>query len=274
MTKTLPAALAKTDIKEIDYSKFLPFATAGLIFLGITRLVYYYNYFGVNIVSFLDFGEIITSFLDLVVAFVVIIGFSWVQYIRTPEKEKDNNETEKLPKKKSKRAIWNWTWAFLALSATLIYLIYTLSHLLYRNWKGLVIFILVFGIGVLAAYWIYRFCNKHPSKLIRDLGLASIILVLSEMLIIFAAISEYRDVKHNHKYLGTKIVFNNETPMKDSSHTIISDSSHFYIGKTNNYIFIHHKKEATTSVYPMSNVLQIDLKTKSVEKNFFLRLID
>ena len=53
------------------------------------------------------------------------------------------------------------------------------------------------------------------------------------------------------EYAGTKIY------TKDS--TYISDSSHFYIGKTQNYYFIHNK-DSSTLVIPEREVTKFDLK--------------
>lgn len=61
--------------KDISFGKLLPYLGSFIIFLGITRLIFYYECFGVHITSYLEFSEIITSFLDIIVIVVTLFIF-------------------------------------------------------------------------------------------------------------------------------------------------------------------------------------------------------
>lgn len=265
----------KDEVKEKEFTAFIPFITAGLIFLGVSKLIYYYGYFGVNIVSFLDFGEILTSFLDYVVSLTFVSVMLLAQFLmkdQEPSAKKTamDNNSSKINKGGYYRTI---LFLFIAI-AWLIYLLFFMIDLILNNWEA----VLIVGIGISLCFFIarlfYKLAQKQRIFFFKHLFRGAMIIITAEILIIFVAIFEYRQVKHHQKYFGTTITFNNETFMEDSTHEIQSDSSNFYIGKTNNYIFIHHKKKETTSIYPMSSVLQIELKINNGEKNWFQRLID
>lgn len=46
----------------------------------------------------------------------------------------------------------------------------------------------------------------------------------------------------------------------DDDKILVSDSSNYFIGKTQNYIFIYHEKENKTDIIPMTRVKQITMK--------------
>lgn len=265
----------KKDNKKIEYTQFIPFATAGLIFLGVSKLIYYYTYFGVNIVSFLEFGEIITSFLDFVVAMSFISVTLLTQFFTKDQRSSAEALSESnKSSKKSKKSYYQIILFLLITVAWLAYLIYSMIDLITSNWEAFLIIGLGLGMCVLTARLFYKLAQRQSINFLKHLFVGAMILITSEILIIFVAMFEYRQVKHHQKYLGTTITFNNETFIENGANKFSSDSSNFYIGKTNNYIFIHHKKKGTTSVYPMSSVLQIELKINNGEKNWILKLID
>lgn len=48
----------------------------------------------------------------------------------------------------------------------------------------------------------------------------------------------------------------------DNNQKVISDSISYYIGKTQNYVFIHHQNLKTTDVFPISRIKQISVLIK------------
>lgn len=71
-----------------SYNKFLDikFIYPLLIFLSVLRLFVYYSFFGINIIPFLTFTEIITSFLDSIIMYVIITAVVVLLFIITPRK--------------------------------------------------------------------------------------------------------------------------------------------------------------------------------------------
>jgi len=255
MSKTTPKLPGKAT-NEIEYAKLIPIATGGLIFLGVSRLLFFYNFFGVNILPFLDFSEIITSFLDFVFIYILTILTTWFILVKLTQSFWLNSKYILLDK-------GPWTLIIIAAVITLficnIGFLFDLKSSIAKKIRIGLMIISVIGVSSFLFIIIFR---RNNSRLIKDLSVLSIILVYLEGITIFLTIHNYQEVKDDKLYFGTRIVFNNEIFLKDSSHTFVSDSSDFYIGQTNKYIFIHHLKDKITSVYPISNVIQMDIKSK------------
>ena len=281
MSQNPPPNALNNEAKAIDYSKFIPFATAGLIFLGVSKLLIFYSLFGINILPFLDFSEIVTSFLDGIISLTVgsvlfcllFFGSTYNYKLEQDKVKKDliekTEEDDAVFLSKKLKYLRKRLFIFRAYGIiSIIALI-----LCYRNWKMVLITIVVITLVSFLAFFILGIYNKQTPKLIKDVSLIALILIGSEIGIILSTIYEYRLIKHDKKYFGTRIDLNKESIIKDSTHILLSDSSNFYIGQTNKYIFIHHMKDDRTSVYPISSVLKFDIKIKD-HKNWLMKLID
>lgn len=276
-----PQTSSSLDEISIDYSKLFPVITGMLIVLGISRLMLYYGYFGIRILSFLEFGEIITSFLDIILTIITSSLFAWILlniYSRKNKlksklpiapSDKQNKEQyeaylhEKQNYLKEKKKLVR-KYLFLAIASFLLLLVCIIMSL--GNYKMIIIVAIVFAVVFTLTFLFTIIYFKQKTKLIKDLCQIAIVFAMAEGFIIYITTSEYYRTKYDKKHIGTKITFNNEIQFKDSSHLFTSDSLNFYIGKTNNYIFIHHTKEDITSVYPMSTVMQIDFANPSSKK--------
>lgn len=251
-----------------EITKLLPYSTAALIFLGTSKLLFYYSQFGVNIITFLDFGEIITSFLDVLISFVFVLSYSWMQFIdrnKKTEKETENltQEDEKGKVKINSKTLSSIVFVVLFLLQIAI-LIYTIHDWFTRNWRSFIIFSTVAGFTLLFLYLLRSIAKKFESPLYKQLFRLSAALLISEMLIICLAFSDYSDVMFNHKYLGTRILFDTKLSDSSNSNLFTSDSSKFYIGNTSRYIFIHDKKFNFTEIIPMSKVIKIEMRVKPI----------
>ena len=80
--------------KESALIRYLPFLGSFIIFLGMTRLIFYYSDFGIKIVSFLEFSEIVTSFFDILIIVVIISLFSVVQDFLIKSKSEQDKKTQ------------------------------------------------------------------------------------------------------------------------------------------------------------------------------------
>ena len=81
-----------------------------------------------------------------------------------------------------------------------------------------------------------------------------IYLIVITVLLIFTTYSEIYSVKYGKKYFRTTFVVGNVK--------YVSDSSQYYIGKTNNYLFYFYEKEKRTVVFPMSDIKEIEYFSK------------
>ena len=258
------------DQHPFKLSNYLPYLGSFIIFLGVTRLIFFYSAFGISIVNFLDFSEIVTSFLDIIVISVFLFATSILQGFILREKE-TQDEKEGIRKK-----------------------ILEEEHLLKRLWlhTKLCKELLIGGIVLTTTYFIWHFFNK-------DITIASIVwgaafflicfvllIIMTEInrihhksnssihfrrfigllfytalfsgLVIYYAHTQADNIKKNKSTFGVTITLDNDQ-------TMVSDSSNYYVGKTLNYLFIYHEKDNTADVIPMNRVKQITFKRKTSE---------
>lgn len=93
----------------------------------------------------------------------------------------------------------------------------------------------------------FLFYGKKLSPSVSNLILYFIIITL---MLINTTIDEIRNVKNNKKYLNTSFV--------TTKAEIISDSFHYFIGKTKNYLFFYDEKLNKTIIYPMTEIKQLN----------------
>ncbi len=73
---------------------------------------------------------------------------------------------------------------------------------------------------------------------------------------IYSTHEEVKSVEERKANIGTRITFNDNT-------LLVCDSFNYYIGKTRNFLFIHHQKDKTTDAVPMDRIKQITFKYKN-----------
>src|SRR5688572_22936951 len=95
--------------------QYLPYVGSFIIFLGVTRLIFYYSSFGINIVSFLEFSEIITSFLDIIVIASIFIIFSFIQYFLMVSRKDEERKGKKRERILNETSFFKRLWLYLSL---------------------------------------------------------------------------------------------------------------------------------------------------------------
>ena len=72
---------------QFSISQYLTYIGPFLIFLGMTRLITFYNSFGVSITSYLELSEVLTSFFDILVFVVIFFAYTSIQNFLMGKKE-------------------------------------------------------------------------------------------------------------------------------------------------------------------------------------------
>jgi hypothetical protein len=117
-------------------------------------------------------------------------------------------------------------------------------------WYGLIFFLSLFCTLIANFFLMEITIHGHLLPIVRrHVFLLYIVLVGFIQIYLFANREYYKIKKHKSSY-GVIVQL-------DSLPPIISDSTNYYIGKTNNYIFIYHEKTAQTTVYPISRVKEL-----------------
>jgi hypothetical protein len=251
---------------------YLPYIGSILIFLGVIRQIFFYAGFGISIVNYLDFSEIITSFLDLVFlmvfALLLVIIQSFLKLGNSEIKNKINIKEELIKQNRNFRVITLYFKYFkeyfiitsLVFSSCFLYDYYN-NNIEIIDFLSRLIFILIMPIPFILSIEFERKHEKYETKiefrrLIRVV-LNSLVVIL---IISFYSIYQIYNIKINHSTEGTIIELNNNQTLK-------SNKNIYYVGKSNNFIFIHNSKEKVTTVIPIGQVKAMTFKSKN--KYFF-----
>jgi len=243
----------------------VPFLGSFLLFLGVCRLISYYGEFGINVVNYLDFSEILTSFFDLFVLLSFSLSMMFIQGFLSANKESEESITkrEKILEEKYfiKRIglyfsyyIGSFFWALV--NAT-FYIVISRIFDKSIKWSNLIYTYLL----ALALYIFLIFLNeielKHKqfksSESFRFWTQLLIYCTIIVVLVIYIGFRQASSVKKLKYYYGTTVKL-------DDNSEIVSDSSAYFIGNTKNYLYVYHEKDSSVVIIPMSKIKQIIYK--------------
>lgn len=247
---------------EAFHKGLLPYLGIVVLFLGVFRSMLFYYFFGINIVDYLELGEIISSFLDVIVISAILFFWSLFQRFLQQKSErlidwfwsrkKPNVEAsvENSPVETKESRIVG------VVVSSLIFVVFCLINRVSCS-EFLSAVISLFGV-LLIIHGIY-FGIASTQKSSMRTAIFSYVYIIGGAMLLLAGNSIFQvyriqDVK---KYVGTTITFNDKS-------VFVSDSQHYYIGKTENYLFIHNQSSHTTDAYPMSAVSKLHFAVDSM----------
>ena len=249
---------------QLAISHYLPYVGSIIIFLGVTRLIFFYKAFGVQIVSYLDFSEIITSFLDIIVIVVFFLVFSFLQNFLIEDKatvDKDHTIRHEIFEENhfGKRLLLHFMLYRILIIMCIISLIVDLAFIILDKsakyssflWTlGIffMVFLIVF-IGTEIDRKHYQFDTSTLTRRFYQILYATLLAIIAMIVFTKMQVDGIRKEKNTY---GVKVLMDNEQ-------LVVSDSTNYYIGKTQNYLFIYHEKSKTTDIIPMSRVKQITM---------------
>lgn len=248
------------DLEAGKLKTLFPFAGPILVFLGVVRLHLYYRAFNVHIVNFLDFSEIVTAFLEDLIFLVggALIVFL-LDFLATTEREIESKgkfskaflEESSAPKRAMmsiKRMIPFMGPVDLGLLVLLIVALVKrqdLTHLLWSVFWFHLSFVLVHTLFEVRRKYV-QFYGKQLDSTYSNLLLFSL---LSVSILIQQVQSDIMSVREGKRYAGVSFSIDGAK--------IASDSLHYYIGNTRNYLFFYDQSSHKSTVYPMSRVADI-----------------
>lgn len=217
--------------------KLIPVGTLILIALGFLNLNLYYQQFGIDILKFISASEIATIFLkDLLQILVLLIGMLIITYLNW------NPDSLNILRKPNPELGWfEYTSRIFAVLLIIgsSYVFFQPESIWSYNYFKLVIILLPLVV-------IGSFYNKEWAVNISSFSLIGISIFGLSILFSY---QEVYLVKQKNKYFGTNIV------MKEQ--TIKSDSTFYYIGNTDKFIFFHDSNSKKSHIYKMDNVMEI-----------------
>jgi len=249
---------------EIGLGLYLPYLGSFIVFLGVIRLMCFYSAFGIQIVSYLEFSEIITSFLDIIVIAAFVFMTSLLQnflMMNKSEQDEQNSIRQKifiegdffkrllLYVKYSQKLLL----AGLILSAGSFFWQYLVKKQSYWIILWVTIFFLAVFLFVILTTEIdiqhAKFNSSNKSK--RFISIIINTLLFIGFVIAFTQ-TQIKAIKNDKSTYGVSIIFDNDK-------LLISDSVNYYIGNTKNYLFIYHERNNTTDVIPMTRIKQLTI---------------
>lgn len=248
-----------TTTKDIIKNTFV-FGGPVLICMGIVKLFFYYSFFNIEITRFVTISEVLTYFTGDIVFYLSLGVFTFIITYLTNNshviKYRRNFitfcKTDDPLIRLLKFAYTSRFYVSLVLGLIFYFIsAYNKSYLSEVFGYFLLINIIYFLIS-LSIQEIKR-KDRNQKRLKKDnliYEIYSYLLLRVLFLIFIYTLIEVQRVKHESRYVNTQIT------LDDNS--IISDSTNFYIGNTNNYVFVFNKTQDRTSVFPMTRVRQID----------------
>ncbi|MEI9954913.1 MAG: hypothetical protein WDM90_01035 [Ferruginibacter sp.] len=260
----------KQNSKEPEFriSPFLTYAGSFIIFLGMTRLIVFYNAFGITITNYLDFSEIITSFFNVLFVILIFLAYTSIQnFIMSDKEEMERAETKRnaIIKEENYLKIW---WLYIKyLKRVLVLGLLTIiglitSHYFFNGISNWAIFLISSSFFLLISFIVLsteierkhvQFNSSINRRRFLYLTLYGLILTFS---VVYYSSYQASQIKIKKATLGVRIFLDNDKEL-------VSDSINYYIGQTKNYLFIYHEKNKTTDVYPMTRIKQMTMVNTS-----------
>jgi hypothetical protein len=262
-------------MKNIDYTKTIYIIATVLLCAGIINQTVYYSFFNIPITNFLSISEILLLFTQDIIRYVIVLFivifinmiFStdkgslefkryFINYCQTIDIE--TRISKYLKRKKI---------SFL----TFIIVFVIFLWMLRGEAKILYLVTLAFfleTIYILLRFYIFENYRKMRLKgeLKKEDKHFGLLFSYSVHFVFFVAcwsIYDVRDVKYNQKYINVSF--------KTNYGTILSDSTKYYIGQTEKYVFLHNSVLDKTFVYKMDNIEEMyfgEINYYKKEKSF------
>lgn len=250
------------ETNDLKLLNILPFFGSFLIFLGATRLFVFYQYFGINIINFIEFSEIITSFLDIIILAIIIMSFAIVNKTINNIDEIEDHNTKKdrwdiiIQTHDAASRLWLYIkHLWITISTLGFLLIVTIVYSYIKNDIEQLYFNLILAGSTLIFLLVslefqYKHVKKQRNRTQIQLYNFLLYFLLSITLLMIFTHTEIKLIKTRKSYQNTTILLTENRILK-------SDNENYYIGNTNGYLFFHHSLEKITDVYPMAEVKQI-----------------
>lgn len=258
--------MAETEKTKSDnvfkVTEYLSYVGPIIIFLGMARLITFYKAFGVSIVSYLDFSEVITSFFDIIFIVFLFFAYTSIQNFVLGDKnqaeEADKQRQEIIKEESFKKLFWLYIKYFkrLLIFGFIAILVCVLSHYIFKSIDGFTVFLIIglFIFLIIFFIVIVEIERKHihfQSSLNRRRFIyLTLYFLVFTMGVVYYSSYQAGLIKRDKSTYGVAITLDNDK-------ILVSDSLNYFIGKTLNYVFIYHEKLKSTDIIPMTRVKQI-----------------
>lgn len=222
---------------------YLPILTGILILNSAVHLIKYYNMFGISIIDYMDFTELVLGFFDdfLIIVYSLLSILIWVlleDFIFNT-----NGNLTHVKNSKAKRM------QFYRISILAFLGIHLLSQLALIWLKEYYVYLSTIVIFFLVIFWIFKkgaSIDKYSKYVITVLSLIYLLYLL-------AGFNAAEIIERKDKTEVTVILENK---------TIRTNENLRYIGKSRNYIFFYNLIEQASIVIPTKRILETKIENK------------
>jgi hypothetical protein len=228
--------------------KLLPLGAVILIGLGVLKTSVYYNYFGVDIMSYLTTSEVLTLFLNDLQPILVLILIALV-HLNISERLIEGIENE-IGEQRFEKFIRDKKWAYFIFFTLQVHV---LGGLIYFNCVPLnnwLIYLLVFSSFQLTFFF---FIRKRGDGLIRNPNFMHLFTGICMLSIIpLMSLKEIRNIENN-KGLKVQLTTNDGSKIKSSR-------NNRFLGKAGENYFFYNPTKKETTIYKTEIVDRVELK--------------
>jgi hypothetical protein len=228
--------------------KILPLGGVALIGLGVIKVSIYYNYFGVDIMSYLSTVDVLTIFLNdfqiitalLITALIHLILSE--RFIELVEENIGEDFLTRFVRTKKNRYIIFYSIILLLLIGIIFF-----QFLQLKNW---LIYLWVFISTQLVCFLFIRKNGEHIIKNVAYMNFFLALCVLS--LVPLLSLKEIREIERNE---GTKVQLTTT-----ANRHIASSNFNRFLGKAGDNFYFYNPKKRTTTIYKFDNIREITIE--------------
>ena len=244
--------------------KSLPYVTGFMVFCGFIKLKIYYSAFQIDIADYLEFTEIISSFVSDIILYSVMVLFGYFFSFLLTTKERANQQVDIADEILKTDGFFKRLGKHLRNLRQIVFVIFVLGLInlaaflvggktdIYGTFSFYSLFV-VFLFVILREEYRRQYIN-HFNK---DINHAFFnILLIAILFISFTIKDSFADIdstKSKKIFYGTEI-------LTTDSQTITSDSLKYYVGMTRNYVFIYNQLKDETRVLNRGDVKEMTIK--------------
>jgi MFS family permease len=221
-----------------------------LVFCGALYFHFYYNTFHINIFRYLDVSEISVSFLHILIPTVIVIGvlvgyfYCIVSFPKLKNKKKVESAVKKVKPLLSMKKIQS-IWVFIAFAVCTVFLFISNDRLstsmtFYHDRD-------IFGFIFILIPIILTFLKYN----LKFVTINTVIIFI--MASVYNAIGDVQStIEGSQKTTWTILTKDNDT--------IITNKKFYFVGRTNQYVFLYNSIDGTNIDIPVSEIKKISYK--------------
>ncbi len=228
--------------------RILPLGAVILIGLGILRTSIYYNYFGIDIMSYLSTSEVLTFFLNDFQPLIVIAIIAFIHIVFSESMVE--NIDKKIGSDKFIHVIRKKKGLIVGINAVMLFVISTNLLFDFQEINYVMIYAFPFCLGSLFFLLfngkIYK--NSELNDWIMNIGIG---LITTTIIPLFSL----RDIRRIENNQGKKVRL-----QTTRDQFIYSSKQNIYLGKAGENIFFYNPVKRSTTIYKFDNIQEIKIK--------------